>query len=57
MQIQWSKLLVRTGAWICTEVALTCLGLDDLADYSEFIFQQRLATQALSEAVCLVVTV
>ena len=41
MQIQWSKLLLKTVVWLGAEIALTCLGLDDLADYSEFVFQDR----------------
>lgn len=41
MQIQWSQLFLKTAAWFCAEIVLTCLGLDDLADYSEFIFQDR----------------
>ncbi|MEO0456567.1 MAG: hypothetical protein AAF152_08290 [Cyanobacteria bacterium P01_A01_bin.114] len=41
MQVQWSKLFLRTGVWLCAEIALTFLGLDDLADYGEFVFQNR----------------
>lgn len=41
MQVQWSKLLLKAAVWFCAEIALTCLGLDDLADYSEFVFQDR----------------
>lgn len=41
MQVQWSNLLIKAAVWVCLEIALTCLGLDDLADYSEFVFQDR----------------
>ena len=41
MKIQWSKLLLKTVVWLGAELTLTCLGLDDLADYCEFIFQDR----------------
>ena len=41
MKIQWSKLFFKTVIWLGTELALTCLGLDDLADYTEFVFQTR----------------
>ena len=41
MRVQWQKLLLRTGIWLCAEISLTVLGLDDLADYSEYIFQNR----------------
>ncbi len=54
MEIRWSKLLLKAGVWICTEVWLTCLGLDDLADYSEFILQSQNTYQALGHTVCLV---
>lgn len=33
MQVQWSKLFSRALIWLCAEISLTCLGLDDLADY------------------------
>ncbi len=41
MKVQWPKLFWRTVFWLCAEMALTFLGLDDLADYSEFVFQNR----------------
>lgn len=40
MGIYWSKLCVKAAIWFCAEIALTCLGLDDLADYSEFVTQR-----------------
>ena len=41
MLVQWSKLFLRTGVWLCAEIILNSLGLDNLADYSEFVFQAR----------------
>ena len=41
MGIYWSKLFMKAVLWVFTEVTLTCLGLDDLADYSEFVIQDR----------------
>lgn len=41
MKIQWTKLIFKTVIWFATELTLTCLGLDDLADYTEFVFQNR----------------
>ncbi len=38
MKVRWTKLFWRTVVWLSAEVALTLLGVDDLADYSEFIF-------------------
>jgi hypothetical protein len=40
-QVDWKKLLFQTTAWLLAEVLLTCLGTDDLADYSEFHFTYR----------------
>ena len=37
MQIKWKTLFVKTIAWLAAEIYLTFLGLDDLADYSEFL--------------------
>ncbi len=38
--MQWKKELARTVVWLVAEILLNCLGLDDLADYSEFIFER-----------------
>lgn len=40
MGTYWSKLFIKAAIWLCAEIALTCLGLDDLADYSEFVAQR-----------------
>ena len=36
-----TEFVFRVAVWLCTEIALTCLGLDDLADYGEFTTQCR----------------
>ena len=41
MKVRWPKLFLRTVVWLGAEMALTFLGVDDLADYSEFVFQNR----------------
>ena len=41
MKVQWQKLWVKTILWLGAEILLTLIGLDDLADYSEFLFQQK----------------
>ena len=41
MQVRWKKLLIRTTFWLVVEVSLNCLGLDDMADYSEFVFERN----------------
>ena len=34
----WQKLFVKLICWLALEILLNLMGLDDLADYSEFIF-------------------
>lgn len=36
------KPLVRIVVWLVAEVILNLIGLDDLADYSEFVLEKRL---------------
>ena len=41
MKVKWQKLLLKTSFWLTAEVVLSLIGLDNLADYSEYIFQNR----------------
>lgn len=41
MQAQWQKILVKLTFWLLIEILLNILGLDSLADYSEFVFEGR----------------
>ncbi len=41
MGVCWSQLLVKATVWLTMEVYLSLLGLDNLADYSEFLFHDR----------------
>ena len=34
----WQKLVIKLICWLALEILLNLIGLDDLADYSEFIF-------------------
>ncbi len=43
MIIRWRQLLVRITIWLAAEIILNFLGLDNLADYSEFIYEQEVA--------------
>ncbi|NEO34103.1 MAG: hypothetical protein F6K36_27605 [Symploca sp. SIO3C6] len=38
MKTQWKNICFKVTAWLVSEVVLNLLGLDDLADYSEFVF-------------------
>ena len=40
-QVHWKKLCLQTTLWLVAEVFLTYIGIDDLADYSEFHFIYR----------------
>ncbi|WAL61044.1 hypothetical protein [Thermocoleostomius sinensis] len=43
MNAQRRNLFLKTATWLIAEVILNLVGLDNLADYSEFIFDQNLA--------------
>jgi hypothetical protein len=38
MAVKWKVLITKVAIWMFFELLLTLLGLDDLADYSEFVF-------------------
>jgi hypothetical protein len=42
MQVKWKQLLIKIAILLASEICLNFLGLDDLADYSEFIFEKNL---------------
>jgi hypothetical protein len=42
MNAQRRNLIIRTTTWLIAEVILNLVGLDNLADYSEFVFDQNL---------------
>ncbi len=41
MKTQWQQILVKITFWLIVEIFLNLLGLDNLADYSEFIFEGK----------------
>ena len=41
MNKRWKILLLKATVWLVAEISLSFLGLDDLADYSEFIFEKN----------------
>ena len=45
MNVRWKKLLAMTTVWLLTEISLNFIGLDDLADYGEFVFERNLIVQ------------
>ncbi|MGK7890517.1 MAG: hypothetical protein AB4042_14395 [Leptolyngbyaceae cyanobacterium] len=36
MQVRWKQLIIQSTVWLLTEIVLTSIGIDDLADYSEY---------------------
>ena len=55
MKTLWKRMWVKASIWLVTEIILNLLGLDNLADYSEFIFEQEV-TFAMSQPQITVVT-
>lgn len=41
MKSHWKKLLIKTTVWLAAEILLNLLGFDNIADYSEFIYEQE----------------
>lgn len=44
MKNKWQKSLAKIIIWLALEILLNVLGLDDLADYSEFVFERNVIT-------------
>ncbi len=42
MKTQWKKVWVKAVIWLVSEIILNLSGFDNLADYSEFIFDQEI---------------
>lgn len=45
MQTQWKKIMIKITCWLIVEIILNLLGLDNLADYSEFVFEGKTLTR------------
>ncbi len=41
MKVKWSQLVLKIIVWLLAEIYLTIMGLDNLADYGEFVFQDK----------------
>ena len=52
--VRWRKLLVKGTFWLSTEIVLGLVGIDNLADYSEFLSQGR-ALNHVTEVVASIV--
>ena len=45
MEIKWKILLTKTLVWLLVEFVLNFIGLDTIADYSEFVFNKNTITR------------
>jgi hypothetical protein len=43
MKVQWQKLLLTVTFWLATEICFNFVGIDDIANYSEFISNQKVS--------------
>ena len=41
MKVIWKQSLYRIIIWLAAEIILNCVGLDNLADFSEFVFERN----------------
>ena len=46
MTIQWQKLVVRIFFWLLLEAVFNFMGIDELADYSEFLLMPKITVQS-----------
>ncbi len=42
-----NKLIAKIVIWLAAEILLNCLGIDDLADYSEFVLENNSKTDVI----------
>jgi hypothetical protein len=40
MKVQWKKMVVKITVWVAAEIILNLIGLDNLANYTEFVYEQ-----------------
>ena len=45
MKVQWQKLFIKISVWLTAEILLNVIGLDNLADYSEFMVNNQAFSQ------------
>ena len=41
MDIRWKKLFFKVGVWVALEAFFGYMGVDTIADYSEYIFDRH----------------
>jgi hypothetical protein len=56
MKVQWKHIIVKSIVWLAAEILLTLIGLDDLADYSEFLITDKAIASTEQSFPCLVLS-
>lgn len=46
MKTNWQKLIVKIFLWLLVEAIFNLIGIDDLADYSEFLLMPKITVQS-----------
>jgi hypothetical protein len=54
-KIRWKRLLLKSSVWLSAELVLNVVGLDNIADYSEFLLKSQVIAQ-VSEVVSNLIT-
>ena len=55
-QARWRKTLLKGTLWLSSELVLGMVGLDTVADYSEFLMQHQVADH-INQAIATITTV
>ncbi|NET54941.1 MAG: hypothetical protein F6K47_01665 [Symploca sp. SIO2E6] len=55
MKRQWQRVCIKVTTWLAAEIILNLLGLDNLADYSEFIFDKEVLIAKRNQKMTVVV--
>jgi len=46
MNTNWQKLITKIFFWLLVEAVFNLIGIDDLADYSEFLLMPKITIQS-----------
>lgn len=46
MKTNWQKLIMKIFFWLLLEAVFNLIGIDDLADYSEFLLMPKVTVQS-----------
>lgn len=46
MNTNWQKLIIKIFFWLLVEAIFNLIGIDDIADYSEFLLMPKVTLQS-----------